>query len=1405
MRRVVVLVVLLAMMLGITALKSDQVRAHDPMTLAAIGFVILAAFTVSEVGSLLKLPRVTGYILTGVVLGPSAANILSSDVVGEMKMFNTLALGLIATGAGLELDLGQLRKVWKTLFATIGMKVVVGAGLVIAAFIGMEATVGSLALPSQAQVIALALVLGALSIGTSPAIVLAVINESKAKGRLSDLMLGAAVLKDLVVVVVLAIAVAVARTLLAPDAALESSVLINVAEELGSSMAAGAVLGVLLILYVRYVHAEMLLFVAAMILVVSELGMALHLELLLVFITAGFVVRNFSRHEHDLANPLSLVSLPVFVVFFTNAGASVDLLTTWRILPLALALCAARAVGFYVSARVGGVVGQESEGIRRNAWLGYLPQAGVTLGLVGLASHQLPELSGPIASTGMAVVALNLLVGPVTLRRALGQTGDIPGLAPAQTERPTKRPSALPEAPPQQVELEAQDAVHGASRDINAIEHEDLRLLAKRTHDRLLEMAEEFVHNELEPWAAAFRERASQAMGSDPAREGGPLQAWLGTSPEQDVDAHGSSCRCLYETLHAVIPSLPGELTVPLEHRHRSIQKGDKFQLRTSKRLRTLGRTLTFRRSPQRHIPVRLAARVALEPSLSSASADVLSAWCAFEAVMLERVSAFASGTSSKESVDKALERAADDWLRGVRAALDAHLSAGTGSLARLLTHVGSASLPASAVRYSSVEPEVRESLRRLHDEPAAWVPKLEAARSAPLLAGYLSRIDEATQEAVEQHVLARTTSAVQGMMPLIVSAHERISTIHHSVDQTSDLPLQLTALIESCRSAYPHDAELQVERSGSRLRPSASVHYVAVALREVVFGLPEQLTVLRPDVALRKVQRAREVTTRTVGLRDLATQQMLRSFLPDLDDCVQSASSVLARANAKVREAIDVALDALEAAKEAGEGGTYEHDALLRAVHHADQRLGEIEEQIRSTTETLRESALRCVQTSFEAMHQSATGKAVVSLTPAHRPTVAARAWHRLTDSIGPARIRWARARARIKDTLGQLRRSELTRDIQLRYEKPVLDAADIWSYTERWRAPVGVPDTYARLFDGEPVREHRRFTANQDALATLLAAEQAWLDGGPSSGLVAGAHGSGRTSLLNLCELEMTAPRLARLRRSRTPREVGLVAALAAELGCRPRMLNLVATLRHTRTLVLIDDLEHWVTPDASGFRDLERFLNLVVRTRQDTFWLATIGSEALELLEEAVAMRQAFGHVVTLQPLKIDALVHAVEGRHHLSGCSVTYPRTWRSQIIGRIRRTSDRMVFFHKLLSDSEGNLARALGLWVRAATVDDDGRVSLNMPRGLSVGLPFFAQMNVREVAVLVQLLRFGPMTMGGIATGMGVSRDEAERHVGFLRMAGLIEPIESGEDELRIPQVLRAPVLVGLRDVGAWT
>src|SRR5690606_5453125 len=121
---------------------------------------------------------------------------------------------------------------WRTLVATTGIKLFLVFPTVAGMFYALEKNFGFLGLSGPA-VLAMTLLIGTFALGTSPSVTLAVLSETRAKGRLSDLVLGAAVLKDLVVVIVLAITIAIANSLLDPAAALGPAVLVHVAEEIG--------------------------------------------------------------------------------------------------------------------------------------------------------------------------------------------------------------------------------------------------------------------------------------------------------------------------------------------------------------------------------------------------------------------------------------------------------------------------------------------------------------------------------------------------------------------------------------------------------------------------------------------------------------------------------------------------------------------------------------------------------------------------------------------------------------------------------------------------------------------------------------------------------------------------------------------------------------------------------------------------------------------------------------------------------------------------------------------------------------------------------------------------------------------------------------------------------------------
>src|SRR6185436_3878891 len=99
MKRLIVVGALLGLMVGLELLGAQGTSGTHALTLAAIGFVILASFAIAELLAARGLPKVTGYILSGVLLGPWVGDVLTHAVVEQMGMFQTLAIGLIALTA----------------------------------------------------------------------------------------------------------------------------------------------------------------------------------------------------------------------------------------------------------------------------------------------------------------------------------------------------------------------------------------------------------------------------------------------------------------------------------------------------------------------------------------------------------------------------------------------------------------------------------------------------------------------------------------------------------------------------------------------------------------------------------------------------------------------------------------------------------------------------------------------------------------------------------------------------------------------------------------------------------------------------------------------------------------------------------------------------------------------------------------------------------------------------------------------------------------------------------------------------------------------------------------------------------------------------------------------------------
>jgi Kef-type K+ transport system membrane component KefB len=422
-QRILIVVAVCGLMSAVRSFIPEGSHVHVSSGSLAFGFVLLVAFFSGRIFKAMHLPRLTGYLAAGMLVGPSALGLLNEAMVADLRLFNGVAIALIALNAGTEMDVATMRPLFRTIFRITTVAVVGTVVLLTGTIFALRSQLPFLRDLGPAQALAVAAVLGVTTAAQAPAVVVALRNEMDADGPMSRVVLGVVVVADLVIIVLFATTSSITKALLGANA----DVLRTARElswELFGSLLVGVVVGVILAMYLRRVKSHAGLFILTICFVVAEVGSRVHLDPLLVALGAGTFVQNVTEAGHRLAREIEGASLPVFVVFFAVAGAAIHL----DVLPLvwfpALIIILARAAGFLLGTRLA-VRGPGADPVvAKWAGFGLLPQAGLALALAMLFTRTFPSFGEGAAALTLGVVAINEIAAPVLFRWALVRSGE---------------------------------------------------------------------------------------------------------------------------------------------------------------------------------------------------------------------------------------------------------------------------------------------------------------------------------------------------------------------------------------------------------------------------------------------------------------------------------------------------------------------------------------------------------------------------------------------------------------------------------------------------------------------------------------------------------------------------------------------------------------------------------------------------------------------------------------------------------------------------------------------------------------------------------------------------------------------------------------------------------------------
>ncbi len=424
MNHLIILVIIGVVMLLTPFLHLDAEQPINDATMM-LGFIIVAAFFSGQLTNSLNLPKITGYMIIGVLCGPWVLKLVTYEHLTQLKLIDKLALALISFTAGAELKFGHIRSQFRSISLIIMMQCVTTFVLLTTVVYVSRGLIAGLENQPLPVILSFCCIIGTIGIAKSPWETIAIIIETRARGKLTDTVLGITILKDIVVIILFTLVLNLVKPIVDPTLHFSLISLGYLFGEMLLSIGVGAVFGWIVIIYLRYIRHETLIFILSLVFFIVVVCDQFHLELLLTCIATGFVVQAFSPFGHTFLESVERGSLPVYLVFFSLAGAKVNLPTFYHLWPLALIIVPSRILAVFLGTYWGATLAGDEPKIKRYAWAGFIGQAGVTLGLAILAENQLPIIGGIIKDIVVACIVINLMIGPILFKWALHKSGEI--------------------------------------------------------------------------------------------------------------------------------------------------------------------------------------------------------------------------------------------------------------------------------------------------------------------------------------------------------------------------------------------------------------------------------------------------------------------------------------------------------------------------------------------------------------------------------------------------------------------------------------------------------------------------------------------------------------------------------------------------------------------------------------------------------------------------------------------------------------------------------------------------------------------------------------------------------------------------------------------------------------------
>jgi len=396
-----------------------------------IGLLLIAGYYAGIASNRFRLPKITGYILVGIVLSPSVTHILPESFLCETETIVHFALSMIAFMIGGSLKYEKIKKLEKTISSVMFSESETAFALVTLGlffclpFMALDCLVSE----SWREYLLIALFLGAISAATAPAAVLAVMHEYRAKGLLTTTLLGVVATDDAMALINFSLVLSVASLIQGGDGNNHFFTLLEPLFTIFFSLVLGIASGWLQARHINTITKEGSLIISTIgvLLIIYASAEQFALDGLLVCMAYGVVLINKTEKSDEVFQVIQEhFEEIIFVLFFILSGASVELEILAGVWPIALMYVLLRITGKMLGSWFGARISNAEPMIKKYVGMALMPQAGVAIGLALMLYHNpdFSEIGLLVLNTVVAATAINEIVGPFLLKTALFKAGE---------------------------------------------------------------------------------------------------------------------------------------------------------------------------------------------------------------------------------------------------------------------------------------------------------------------------------------------------------------------------------------------------------------------------------------------------------------------------------------------------------------------------------------------------------------------------------------------------------------------------------------------------------------------------------------------------------------------------------------------------------------------------------------------------------------------------------------------------------------------------------------------------------------------------------------------------------------------------------------------------------------------